>query len=58
MVRGVDNSIIFKTATTRRDSQEDSAKTSLKIKKGEKIVGDENKQDKALKASPALASLF
>jgi len=41
-----------KTATTRRDSREDSAKASSKKKREKKIVGDEDKQDNALKASP------
>jgi hypothetical protein len=45
-----------KKATTNRGSLEDSPKASSKNKEGEKVVGDEDKQDNALRGSKSLFS--
>ena len=58
MVRRMDNPIIFQNCHNKARFPGRLGKTIVEEKEGKKIVGDEGKQNNALKASPSLASLF
>ena len=51
MVRGMDNSIIFQNDQNKRRFPGTLGKSIVEEKEEEKIVGNEDKQDNALKAS-------
>jgi hypothetical protein len=56
MLRGMDNSIIFHNGQNKAPFPGRLAKNIVEEKKREKVVGNEDKHDNALKASPSLFS--
>ena len=56
MVRGMDNSIIFQNAQNKARFPGRLGKSIVEEKEVEKVVGDEEKQDNALKTSKSLLS--
>ena len=58
MVRGMDNSIIFQNGHNKARSPGRLGKSIIEEREVEKVVGDENEQGNALKASTPLFSLI
>jgi hypothetical protein len=56
MVRGMDNSIIFQNGQNKARFPGKLFKCIVQEKEVEKVVGDQDKQDNALKASMSLFS--